>query len=107
MTTHRQTALIIGATSDIGRAIARRLAGDGYALQLAGRSPQRLEREARDLRVRLEAAVTVHPCDVLDEHGGIAFLDDLEPRPDVAVLRGWPPRQARTKASATRRRRNA
>ena len=85
MTTHRQTALIIGATSDIGRAVARRLAGDGYALQLAGRSPQRLEREAGDLRVRLEAAVTVHPCDVLDEHGGIAFLADLEPRPDVAV----------------------
>ena len=31
--------LIIGAASDIGRAIARRLAHDGYALQLAGRDP--------------------------------------------------------------------
>ena len=41
-----RTALVIGATSDVGRAIAHCLAGDGYALQLAGRDPVPLERDA-------------------------------------------------------------
>ncbi len=80
-----ETALIIGATSDIGRAIARRLAADGCALQLAARDPERLERDAQDLRVRTGIVVTLHRCDVLDEDGGISFLDDLDPLPDAAV----------------------
>ena len=80
-----ETALVIGATSDIGRAIARKLAEDGRALQLAARDPARLEREARDLRVRAGAAVTAHRCDVLDEDGGVSLLDALDPLPDAAV----------------------
>ena len=80
-----ETALVIGATSDIGRAIAHALAEDGCALQLAARDPARLEREARDLRVRTGVAVTAHRCDVLDEDGGVSLLDTLDPLPDVAV----------------------
>ena len=79
-----ETALVIGATSDIGRAIARKLADAGYALQLAARDPARLEREARDLRVRAGAAATLRRCDVLED-GGVSLLDDLDPLPDVAV----------------------
>ena len=79
-----ETALVIGATSDIGRAIARKLAAAGYALQLAARDPARLEREARDLRVRAGAAATLRRCDVLED-GGVSLLDDLDPLPDVAV----------------------
>ncbi len=76
---------MIGATSDIGRAIAHALAEDGCALQLAARDAARLERETRDLRVRTAAAVTAHPCDVLDEDCGVSLLDTLDPLPDVAV----------------------
>ena len=79
------TALVIGATSDIGRAIAHKLARGGSALQLAARDPARLEREVRDIRVRTEAAVAVHQCDVLGEGGGVSLLDELDPLPDVAV----------------------
>ena len=39
-----ETALVIGATSDIGRAIAYALAKDGCALQLAARDTARLTR---------------------------------------------------------------
>ena len=85
MTGGIETALVIGATSDIGRAIARELAGGGYAVQLAGRDPARLEREARDIRVRTGAAVAAHRCDVLDEDGGASLLDALDPLPEVAV----------------------
>lgn len=78
-------ALVIGATSDIGRAVARRLADGGWSLQLAGRDLAQLDREARDLRVRAAADVTVHRCDVLEAGGGAALLDELDPLPDVAV----------------------
>lgn len=80
-----KTALVIGATSDIGRTIARRLATDGYALQLAGRDPIQFEREAQDIRVRADIAVTLHRCDVLDADGGVSLLDEIDPLPDVVV----------------------
>ena len=79
------TALVIGATSDIGRVVARRLANDGWALQLAARDPVRLEREVRDLRVRTGAAVAPLHCDVLRDGGGTSPIDVLDPLPDVAV----------------------
>ena len=79
------TALVVGATSDIGRAIARRLARDGWSLQLAARDPTELDREARDLRMRTGVAVAAHRCDVLDEGGGVALLDALDSLPDLAV----------------------
>ncbi len=85
MNAKSETALVIGATSDIGRAVARKLAGGGCALQLAARDPARLEREARDVRTRTAVAVTLHRCDVLDEDGGVSLLHDLAPLPDVAV----------------------
>ena len=78
-------ALVIGATSDIGRAIARRLAAEGWALQLAGRDPARIGAEAADLRVRTGAGVSEHCCDVLVADGGAALVNGLEPCPDVAV----------------------
>ncbi len=81
----RETALIIGATSDIGRAIARRLARDGCALQLAARHAEDLAEEVQDMRARTAGAVTAHRCDVLDVDGGVSLLDALEVLPDVAV----------------------
>ena len=81
----RETALIIGATSDIGRAIARRLARDGCALQLAARHAEDLAEEVQDMRARTAGAVTAHRCDVLDADGGVSLLDALEVLPDVAV----------------------
>lgn len=80
-----ETALVIGATSDIGRAIARKLAEEGWALQLAARDTARLEREAQDLRLRTGIAVTSYCCDVLRDDGGVALLDTLDPLPGVAV----------------------
>ena len=80
-----ETALVIGVTSDIGRAIARKLADSGCALQVAARDPAGLEREAQDIRVRTGAAVAAHRCDVLDEDGGVSLLDGLNPLPDTAV----------------------
>ncbi len=101
-----ETALVIGATSDIGRAIACQLARDGAALQLAARDPVALEREARDLRVRTGASVTLHRCDVLQADGDTSLLNELDPLPDVAVcvvgLLGRQAESARDVAAAER-----
>ena len=55
-----ETALVISVTSDIGRAIARRLADSGCVLQPAGRAPARLVRQVQDLRVRTGCPVLVN-----------------------------------------------
>ena len=106
MTGGSRTALIIGATSDIGRAIARRLAADGYALQLAARDVTRLEEEAVDIRSRSGASVTTQHCDVLEKDGGSALLEALNPLPDVAIcvvgLLGAQDRSERDGAAAER-----
>lgn len=80
-----ETALVIGATSDIGRAVARRLADSGYQMQLAAQNPAWLEREARDIRVRTGIDATEYPCDVLRDGNGLSLLDELDPLPDATV----------------------
>ena len=80
-----RSLLVVGATSDIGRAIARKLAAEGWALRLAARDPVQLTREAQDLRVRSATAVSCHHCDVLEAEGGASLLDELDPLPDAAV----------------------
>lgn len=80
-----RTLLVVGATSDMGRAIARKLAAEGWALQLAARDPSRLAQEAEDLRARSAVAVSPHHCDLLQADCGASLLDELEPLPDAAV----------------------
>lgn len=80
-----RSALILGARSDIARAIARQLAAEGYALMLAARDPQALEADAIDLRLRHGATVTTHAFDALDVHEFSRFLDNLPSLPEVAV----------------------
>ena len=85
MSSRTATALVIGSTADIGRAVARRLAADGYAMQLAARDAVQIERDAQDLRVRAGVTVATHACDVLRDGAAGALLDALRPLPDVAV----------------------
>lgn len=83
--TQKPAVLVLGAASDIGRAIARAFAADGYDLQLAARNAARLERDAEDLRVRHGAGVSVHEFDALNLDGFAAFVDGLPALPTVAI----------------------
>jgi short-subunit dehydrogenase len=67
--------VIVGATSEIVRAVALELARTGGRFVLAGRDVEELAIVADDLRLRTAATVSIIPLDVTayDTHGG--FLD--------------------------------
>ncbi|MEM1340714.1 MAG: SDR family oxidoreductase [Pseudomonadota bacterium] len=77
--------LILGATSDIGRAIAQAYAARGHAIQLAARNPEALEPAAKDLRLRHNVDVTCHRFDALDLDSHGDFVTALPVLPEIAV----------------------
>jgi NAD(P)-dependent dehydrogenase (short-subunit alcohol dehydrogenase family) len=85
MTITGKTLLLIGATSDIGRATALAYATQGWTVQLSGRNIDAIDREANDIRTRSGGTVTVHPLDILDSNGLTQFVDALPALPDTVV----------------------
>jgi short-subunit dehydrogenase len=77
--------LILGAASDIARAIARAYAGLGRPLILAARDPGRLAPDIADLRIRGAAEVRAVEFDVLATARHKAFLDALGELPGTVV----------------------
>jgi hypothetical protein len=73
-----QKILIIGATSAIAEATARLWAARGDALFLVGRSAERLDVIADDLRVRGAASVACFALDACDTSAHAAMLDAAE-----------------------------
>lgn len=73
--------LIIGAKSDIARAIAREYAKHGYDLYLAARNPSELTAFATDITVRMQRTVEIVELDILDYESHQGFYDQLEEKP--------------------------
>jgi hypothetical protein len=73
--------LIVGARSDIARAIAAQFAARGHSLMLAARGTSSLAREASDMSIRYGVPVTTHELDVTDFAAQAAFLNRLDPLP--------------------------
>lgn len=71
-TTHK-TALITGASSGIGKALARHFAQDGYQLVLAARGVTKMQALADDLQKQFKVVVTVIGSD-LETNDGAARL---------------------------------
>ena len=77
--------LILGANSDIARAIARAYAKAGRDLILAARRYERLEDDVVDLKLRYGVAARAVEFDALDVAGHARFLDELGALPDTVV----------------------
>ncbi|MEY9755824.1 SDR family oxidoreductase [Bradyrhizobium yuanmingense] len=83
--TSRKSVLVLGGSSDIGRATARAFAKAGYDVGLAGRDVGALEPDAADLRARYNVEIGVHTFDVLDTASFEGFVGGLPALPDVVI----------------------
>lgn len=68
------TALVTGASSGIGKALARELAAQAANLILVSRNAQRLEQEAEDLRIRFGVSVHVFSGDLTREENRLELF---------------------------------
>ena len=72
-------ALITGAGSGIGAAVALALAQQGCRLTLAGRSQDKLQQQAEQLRRQVpDAAVVLAPMDITDPHAVQAAVQQAQ-----------------------------
>ncbi|OUS09158.1 short-chain dehydrogenase [Rhodobacterales bacterium 52_120_T64] len=77
--------LILGARSDIGKAIAHKFATLGHPIQLAARAVETLEPEKVDIELRHQIAVTLHEFDALAPGTHESFISELPALPCIAV----------------------
>ncbi len=80
-----ENVLILGATSDMAVAIARKLAQEGYSITLAGRSLENLSPIEGDIRIRYKAMVNSVYFDALDFNSHQAFYHSLPEKPDIVI----------------------
>lgn len=80
-----KNVLILGATSDMAQAIAKKYAAEGWGLSLAALEPELLEPIAGDLRVRSAADIQAYVFDATDFASHQPFYDRLEIKPDAVV----------------------
>ena len=77
--TSRRIALVTGAGSGIGRAVAQGLLQDGFHVVLTGRRPEPLAEVAAAAQAAGQQALAI-PADVRDEHSVQALFDAIEKR---------------------------
>jgi len=80
-----ETVLILGASSDIGIAIAKKFAAEKYNIQLAARNPAQLDALQSDIKIRYGVECSLHAFDAVQFHTHGAFFGGLDPKPAITV----------------------
>ena len=88
MTRIGSPVLILGARSDIGRALARAYAAEGCSVVLAARRADELKADVNDLQVRYGVHVTAAEFDVTASNADSFFADLSEPPGTVVLVAG-------------------
>lgn len=73
-----RAALITGASTGIGLALAKRFAKDGHNVVLTARSAERLENAAREIEQSFQVSTKVLPADLSDPHAPRTVFDACE-----------------------------
>lgn len=81
----KPAVLILGARSDIGRAVAHRFAALGHPIQLAARDAAALEPARSDIALRHDVTVSLMEFDALDIASHAGFVDALPELPEIAI----------------------
>ena len=79
------TVLILGASSDMAIAIARKFAEEKYDVQLAARRKEEISALKPDLAIRYNIQCTIHHFDAEAFSTHEDFYESLQPKPDVAI----------------------
>ena len=77
--------LLLGGGSDIALAIARKFAGEGWDIYLAGRNTEPLRELATDLQIRYGINAAVFSFDAAQYATHAAFYKQLPQPPDITV----------------------
>jgi decaprenylphospho-beta-D-erythro-pentofuranosid-2-ulose 2-reductase len=80
-----KNVLILGATSDVAVAVARKFAIEDYSVTLAARNLEKLQPVVSDIRIRHSAIVIPVFFDALNFESHQSFYDGLKVKPDVAI----------------------
>ncbi len=81
-----ETVLVLGATSDIGIAIAKKFAASGYNIQLAARTPAQLEPLKADIEIRYKVNCSIHAFDALQYDTHPVIFEGLKPDITISVF---------------------
>ena len=77
--------LILGARSDVGRALAHEYGRAGYPLYLAARQAERLRGDTADLSVRYGVKASLYEFDVLAFNAHADFVRSLPILPEIVI----------------------
>jgi len=77
--------LLLGAKSDIAKALAKEYASHGYHLIFAGRQIQELSDFANELQLKYNVSVELIHFDVLDFNSHPSFFNDLSTKPNGVI----------------------
>jgi len=80
-----KSVLILGATSDVSKALATLLASKGYNLILAARKIERLEAIKSDLEIKHKISVGLIKFDAEDFDSHEVFVDQLVDLPEITI----------------------
>jgi decaprenylphospho-beta-D-erythro-pentofuranosid-2-ulose 2-reductase len=80
-----EAILILGANSDIGKAIAEEFASKKYAIQLAARNVERLLDVEANIHIQYDVMCSLHEFDALNFNSHAAFFESLPVIPTVVI----------------------